>query len=202
MKKFIFNIRAEVKIGVALIGIFLLIAFSERKQSGAVCKNIVVELENTNENHFIEEADVMKIIENTGITVIGKSIDQINLRSLESKLESNNHILNAEIFGDVKGNLTVNVKLRRAVARLVRSNGPDAYVAEDGKIMATSSKFSSRIILVSGAIVDELIEKGDLLVSEQGHQLMDMIKFVNADPFWKAQIAQLDFNKSGKVFIY
>lgn len=202
MKKFNIKIRAEIKIAVAIVGIFFLIAFSERKQSGVVCKNIVVDLENTNENHFLDEADVLKIIEGSGQSIIGKSIEEINLRALETRLENDKHILNAEIFGDVKGNLTVNVNLRRPIARLVRTNGPDAYVAEDGAVMETSEKYAARIILVSGPMVKELIDKGDLNSSEEGMQLMHMIEFVNKDQFWKAQVAQLDFNQAGKVFIY
>ncbi|MFZ1807785.1 MAG: cell division protein FtsQ [Cyclobacteriaceae bacterium] len=196
------NIRIEVKIAIAVVGLSLLIAFSERKQSGVVCKNIVVDLENTNENHFLEEADILKIIESSGHTIIGKNIEDINLRGLEAKLEKDKHISNAEMFGDVKGNLTVNVTLRRPIARLIRKDGPDAYVAEDGKVMETSQRYSSRIILVSGDIVNQLINKGDLNATKEGLELMAMIEYVNKDKFWKAQVAQLDFNKSGKVFIY
>lgn len=196
------NIRSEVKIAIAVAGLFLLIAFSARRQSGVVCKNIVVELENTNENHFLEEADILKIIENSGQTIIGKNIEEINLRTLEAKLEQDKHISNAEMFGDVKGNLTVNVTLRRPIARLIRTDGPDAYVAEDGKVMETSEKYSARIILVSGDIVRKLISQGDLNATEEGLALMAMIEYINKDKFWKAQVAQLDFNKSGKVFIY
>lgn len=202
MKIFNIKIRSEIKIAVAITGIFFLIAFSERKQNGVVCKNIVVDLENTNENHFLDEADVLKIIEGSGQSIIGKNIEEINLRALETRLENDKHILNAEIFGDVKGNLTVNVNLRRPIARLVRTNGPDAYVAEDGAVMETSEKYAARIILVSGPIVKGLIDKGDLNSSEEGLQLMHMIEFVNKDQFWKAQVAQLDFNQAGKVFIY
>lgn len=196
------NIRTEVKIAIAVVGLFLLIAFSARKQSGVVCKNIVVDLENTNENHFLEEADILKIIESSGQTIIGKNIEEINLRTLEAKLEQDKHISNAEMFGDVKGNLTVNVTLRRPIARLIRTDGPDAYVAEDGKVMETSERYSARIILVSGDIVKKLISQGDLNTTEEGLALMAMIEYINKDKFWKAQVAQLDFNKSGKVFIY
>ncbi|MBX2942147.1 MAG: cell division protein FtsQ [Cyclobacteriaceae bacterium] len=196
------NMRTEAKITIAIAGLFLLIAFGERKQSGTVCKDIVVDMENTNENHFLEEADILEIIDNSGQTIIGKNIEEINLRALENKLEMDRHISRAEIFGDVKGNLTVNVTLRRPIARLVRTDGPDAYVAEDGKVMETSEKYSARIILVSGDIVKKLINTGDLNALPEGLELMAMIEFVNKDKFWKAQVAQLDFNKSGKVFIY
>lgn len=196
------NLRKEIKIAVTLIGVFLLIGFTERKQNSATCKNVVIELENINENHFIDEADILQIINSSGQTIIGNSIDKINLRALEAQLKSDTHIEEAELYGDVKGNLLVNVKLRRPVARLVRTDGPDAYVAEDGIVMRVSDKFSARVLLLSGPIVKDLIEAGDLYASEDSRQIMEMINYINDDPFWKAQIAQLDFNKAGKVFIY
>lgn len=196
------KVRTEVKIATAVLGLFILIAFSERKQSGVVCKSIVVDMQNTHENHFLDEADILKIIESSGQTIIGKNIEEINLRALEGKLEQDKHISSAEMYGDVKGNLTVNVTLRRPVARLIRTDGPDAYVAEDGTVMETSEKYAARIILISGDIVKKLINSGDLNKTEEGLQIMEMIEYINKDKFWKAQVAQLDFNKTGKVFIY
>ncbi|HOO09586.1 MAG TPA: cell division protein FtsQ [Cyclobacteriaceae bacterium] len=196
------NMRTEIKIAIAVVGLFLLIAFGERNQRRVVCKNIVVDMENTNENHFLDEADILGIIEGSGQTIIGKSLEEINLRALEKRLGQDKHISSAEIFGDVKGNLTVNVKLRRPVARLVRMDGPDAYIAGDGKVMETSQKYSARIILVSGDIVDRIVRAGDTETTEEGKALMAMIGYINKDRFWKAQVAQLDFDKTGKVFIY
>ncbi len=197
-----FQIRYEIKIAVALAGLFLLIAFSERKQSGVVCKNLVVELENTHENHFIDETDILKIIEGSGEAIIGKRIGELNLRSLENRLESDKHILRAEIYGDIKGNVAVHVKLRRPIARLVRQNGPDAYIAEDGKVMSTSEKYAARILLITGSPVKEIIDSGDLYTTDFGTSLMETIEYINRDSFWKAQVAQLDIMPSALVMIY
>ena len=60
------NIRKEIKVAVALVAVSFLIAFSERKQGGAVCKDIVIELDNVHENHFMDEADILKLVENSG----------------------------------------------------------------------------------------------------------------------------------------
>ena len=196
------NIRKELKVAVALIGVFFLIAFTERKRSGAVCKNIVVEIENLQTNHFMDEADILKLVEGSGQSVKGVSIDRINLKQIESKLKYDKHILDADLYGDLKGNLVVAVELRRPIARIVQSDAPDAYIAEDGVIMPVSEKYTSRVVLVSGAFVKNLLESGDLNKSEEGKQLLEMIEFINDDKFWKAQVAQLDINSAGKIFIY
>jgi len=196
-----FKIRMEIKVAVAILGLSFLIAFSERKQGGSVCREIVVELDNLNENHFLDEADVIQLVEGSGEPIKGVGINRIKLKEIEKKLKYDKHILDAELFGDLKGNLIVNVELRRPIARIVQNDAPDAYIAEDGVIMPVSEKYTSRVVLISGA-VKQLLESEDLNKTEEGKQLLQMIEFINADRFWKAQVAQLDLGRDGKIIIY
>ena len=186
---------------MVLLGLSFLIAFAERKQGGSVCKNISVEINNLNENHFLDEADVLQLVEGSGETIKGIGIDRINLKQIEKKLKYDKHILDAELFGDLKGNLIVNVELRRPIARIVQKDAPDAYIAEDGVIMPVSEKYTSRVVLISG-YVKPLLESEDLNKTEEGKQLMEMIEYVNADRFWSAQVAQLDIERDGKINIF
>jgi cell division protein FtsQ len=186
---------------MVLLGLSFLIAFAERKQGGSVCKNISVEINNLNENHFLDEADVLQLVDGSGETIKGIGIDRINLKQIEKKLKYDKHILDAELFGDLKGNLIVNVELRRPIARIVQKDAPDAYIAEDGVIMPVSEKYTSRVVLISG-YVKPLLESEDLNKTEEGKQLMEMIEYVNADRFWSAQVAQLDIERDGKINIF
>ncbi len=196
------NIRREIKVATALLAISFLIAFSARKQGGSVCKDIVIELDNLHQNHFLDEADIMKLVEGSGQSIKGTGIDLIDLKSIEGKLKFDKHILDAELFGDLKGNLIVNVELRRPIARIVQADSPDAYIAEDGIIMPVSEKYSSRVVLISGNFVKRLLESEDLSKSKEGKQIMELIGFINEDSFWKAQVAQLDINSEGKITLY
>jgi cell division protein FtsQ len=197
-----FTIRKEIRIGLALIGVSFLIAFSERKQSGTVCKNIIVELENINDNHFLDEMDVMKLVESSGEPIKGTNIERINLKAIETRLKLDKHIMDAELYGDLKGNLIVNVALRRPIARISQEDGPDAYISEEGVVMGISEKFASRVMVISGKFVKQLLEKGDLKRFEEGSTLLKMIEFISEDEFWKAQVAQMDINSMGEITIY
>ena len=177
-------------------------AFGERKQGGSVCKDVVIELDNLNENHFLDESDLMKLVENSGQAIIGTGIDRINLKEIEAKLKYDKHILSAQLFGDLKGNLVVNVELRRPIARIVQSDALDAYISEDGVVMPVSEKYTSRVMLLSGPFVKKMIEMQDLKKDEGGKQILEMIGFINKDKFWKAQIAQMDINAEGKISLF
>lgn len=195
------NIRKEIKVAVALIAISFLIAFSERKLDNLVCKDIVIELDNAHENHFLDEADVLRLVEGSGQPVKGTNLDHINMRAIEKKLMYDKHILDADIYGDWKGNLVVNVELRRPIARIVRGDAPDAYIAEDGVIMPVSEKYTSRVVLISGGYAKQLIESEDLTKTEDGKHVLEMLEFIHGDRFWEAQVAQLDIASNGKINI-
>ncbi len=196
------NIKREIRVTVALIAIGSLIAFSERKAGSWICHNIVIELDNENENHFLDEADVLRLVNAGQSTLIGTTMDRINLKTLENKIKYDKHILDAEIFGDLKGNLVVKVELRRPIARIVREDAPDAYVAEDGTIMSVSEKYTSRVVLISGNFTRKLVDAGNMFELEEGKQIMDMIDFINDDRFWRSQVAQMDIDGSGDITIY
>lgn len=196
------NIKREIRVTVALVAIGSLIAFSERKAGSWICHNIVIELDNETENHFLDEGDVLRLVNAGQSTMIGTSMDNINLKQLEKKLKYDRHILDAEIFGDLKGNLVVKVELRRPIARIVRDDAPDAYVAEDGTIMSVSEKYTSRVVLISGAFTRKLVDAGNMYELEEGKQIMEMIDFIYDDRFWRSQVAQMDVDNSGDITIY
>ncbi len=196
------NIRREIKVAVALAGVSFLIAFSERRQGGVACKDVVIELENDRENHFMDEADVMRLVEATTPSLIGTNLDRIDLRTMESKLRYDKHILDAQLYCDLKGNLVVQIRLRRPVARIVQEDAPDAYIAEDGTVMPVSEKFASRVVLISGGFAKTLLESENLNKTTEGQHLMELIQLINENSFWRAQVAQLDMNSEGKITLY
>ncbi|NJN41558.1 MAG: cell division protein FtsQ [Flammeovirgaceae bacterium] len=200
--KFKFSIRREIKVMVVLIGLSILIAFSGRKNDGILCKSIVIELENVHENHFVDEDEIYRVVESGDQKLVGMRLDEIDLREIETRVLADRQIASAEIFTDLKGNLVVHVELRRPIARIVLSDAPDAYIAQDGSIMPVSDKYTSRVLLLSGAWLKEIVKHDRLDETGDGEKIFEMIEFIRANAFWRAQIAQLDFKNNGKIEIF
>jgi len=197
-----FSIRNEIRVAMGLVLVFFLIAFSERKQGGVLVTNVLVELENIHDNHFLDEEDVARLVEKSTPALKGMAIGRIDLKAIEHALMLDKHIRDAELYGDLKGNLIVRVELRRPIARIVQDDAPDAYVAEDGTVMSVSEKFSSRVMILSGRGTKKMVEAGDLTRTEDGRKLMEMMAYILDDPFWTAQVAQMDLNAKGEISIY
>jgi cell division protein FtsQ len=200
--KFKINIRRELKIAAVLVVVFGLIAFTERMKGEIAVHDIQIKIDNIHENHFIDEQDVIALMQVDQKILIGTNIQSLNFRKIENRIKSDPFIKDAELYSDLKGILTVRVELRRPIARIVRNDGPDGYIAEDGTIMPVSEKFTSRVILLSGAFVPKLLKMENILSTEEGKALMEMVKAIRDDDFWRAQIAQLDIDSKLKVTIF
>src|SRR6187549_2890355 len=187
--KFKLDIKRELKIAAALVVVVAIIAFAERKQGEASIKDITIKVDNVNENHFIDEEDVVKLMQLNKENLKGASLDKVNLKDVEKKIKMNPFVEDAELYSDLKGNLVVKAELRRPIARIVRNDGPDGYIAEDGTIMPTSEKYTSRVVLVSGSYVAQLLKQNNMHEKEETQRILELINTIRQDEFWSAQIA-------------
>jgi cell division protein FtsQ len=196
-----FNIKRELKITAILAVVFGLIAFSEKKQGTVSVKDIVIKIENIEGNQFIDESDIIDLMQLDEENLKGASLDKLNLKQIETRIKMNRFVKDAELYSDLKGNLVVKATLRRPVARLVRNDGPDGYIAEDGTVMPVSDKFTTRVVLISGSYIRGLLQLENLNKNEETKKLMTMLDMIREDDFWRAQIAQLDIDSKGHINI-
>jgi cell division protein FtsQ len=197
-----FNMRREMKVAAVLIILSGLIAFTERMKGEVTVSAIRISLGNIHENHYINEKDVMKLMRLDPENLKGASLNKLNFSEIEERIRQSPYISEAELYSDLKGNLMVNVSLRRPIARMVQNDGPDAYIGGDGTIIPVSEKFTSRVLLVSGEFVPKLLKPDNIHEVEEGRQLMVLLNIIAGDPFWKAQIAQIDLDRNAKAVLF
>jgi cell division protein FtsQ len=200
--KFKFNIKREIKIVTAVLIVGGIIAFTERRQGSASIKDITIKVKNDHENHFLDEDDIVGLMQLKKDNLKGASLDRVNMKEVEKKIRRDPFVKDAQLYSDLKGNLVVSAELRRPIARIVRSDGPDGYISEDGMIMPVSDQFTSRVILISGSYVKQILGQSKLSATESGLQLMQLINTIREDEFWNAQIAQLDIDSKMRITIY
>lgn len=196
-----FNIKREIKITALLAVVFLLIAVSERKQGTVAVNDIVIRIENIEGNQFVDESDVADLMQLGEENLKGASLENLNMKELEKRIRMNRFVKDAQLYSDLKGNLVVKAELRRPIARLVRNDGPDGYIAEDGTVMPVSDKFTTRVVLISGSYIRGLLAIENLNKTKETKNLMRMLEIIREDEFWRAQIAQLDIDSKGRISI-
>jgi cell division protein FtsQ len=197
--KFKFNIKREARILAAILVVAGIIAFTEGRQEGLVIGDVRVKVDNINENHFLDEQDILSLMEFDQVAMKGAGFSDVNMREVERKIRKQPFIQDAQLYSDLKGNIIVRASLRRPIARIVRNDGPDGYIAEDGTVMPVSDKFTSRVVLVGGSYIPTMLKQRNLTSSEEGRMLMHVIETIRENEFWHAQIAQLNIDSKMRI---
>jgi len=196
------NIRRDIKLAVLLVMAFSAIAFVERKQDHKKIKELNILIHDEGNNYFLNKEEVHKLITaNERDFVIGSSYDNINLKAIENRVRNNQYVSSTQAFKDLKGNLTIEISLSKPMARIIRKDKDDSYLCKSGKIIATSEKYTPRVLLISGDYMDQ-ITSGNIESDSLFGPVYKLVNFINNDEFWKAQIAQLNIDRSGDITIY
>jgi cell division protein FtsQ len=198
--------KLKIKKGIiySCLGLLLLvlIGFVEKKQGDKRVKNVIISVDHSGNNYFVEEGDVLDLITLNGQDpIVDKKYQYLDLKEIEIRIKSFKFVSDAQVSRDHKGNLKVLVKQRRPIARVIYPNGVHAYIGSDGTTLSTSEKFTSRVIIVDGDYAPKLMSE-DFLQSEEGKQYFDLLKKIDEDKFWKAQLAQISIDRSGEIILY
>jgi len=196
------KIKKWVKIASYSLCLAILIAIAEKRRSNRLCQHVLVDVDNRDENHFVDKEDIRLLMTSAGADrIIGRRYTEIDLKELEKRVETNKYIRKAQVHQDVKGNILIEAKQNRPLVRLLREGAPDAYLGEAGQVLPMSSKYTARVMLVSGPYTATLVSK-KIGKDEDVSRVFDLIKYISNDPFWKAQIAQLEIDDEGGIVLY
>lgn len=190
-----------------LLAIYLVVVsgFINSKESVQKIGSIKVRVVDSTENMFIRSADIRQLFEQKNIRVFGKNTADINAEALEKSLYSLRIIDRAEVFITEPGVLHVEISQKTPFVRVFNRYGEGYYLDRKGNIIPTTRSFSPYVLVASGFIAEPFaISKTDNIfdVSSDSlkrslHTIYDVYKvarFISADDFWNAQIAQIYVN--------
>jgi cell division protein FtsQ len=176
-----------------------LIGFVEKKAMDKKVSNVIINIEDEYGSHFVDEEDVLRIIAgNNADSLRGKNLEEINLKSMEKKIKTNKFIDKAEVYKDHKGNLLVDIKQCKPIARVVQEYGPHAYIGDNGNILPVSEKFTARVVIIDGENATRFMDS-TFVNSTEAKIFVSMIHLIDKDPFLKAQVSQITYRKNGEV---
>ena len=104
---------------------------------------------------FVTHETVSKLLIQNQESVANKPKDIIDLNELESALNSNSMIKQAQVFMSVDGLITAEIEQKKPIARV--STNASYYIDETGSFMPLSTNYTARVPLITG-----FIEKNDL----------------------------------------
>ncbi len=138
------------------------------------------------------------MLENDGLKDLSnKKIASFDLLKMERMLRKNNWIRDAQLYFDNNQKLKIQIQERQPVARFFTVSG-NSYLLDSGGVqMAMPEKTAFRLPVFTGYPAEKFGLRKD---SAMDHQIRDLAKFLNNDPFWSNQIQEVNINAS-KTFI-
>ena len=196
------NIRKEFKLVVILVLAFTAIAFVDRKQDVKKIQELNILIHDEGNNYFLDREDIYRLITaDESDFIIGSTYDDINLKTIEERVLGNQYVSSVQAFKDLSGNMTVDVSMCKPVARIIRKDKPDNYLCESGKLISTSEKYTPRVLLIGGDYLKD-INSGNIALDSLYTNIYELVSYIDKDPFWKAQIAQLNIDRQGDIILY
>jgi len=176
---------------LAGIGLIVLTGAAIQQKNNRRCREVRIEITGAEQHLFIDEKDVLDLLNAAG-PVVGKPVQQLRLRQMESLVEQNKWVKNAEMFFNNNQVLQINIEERQPVARIFQTNGQSFYLDTAAVLLPLSSKLSARVPVFTGLPV-KLLSDSALL-----RQVIDMARYIQADSFFSAQVSQIDITPDKK----
>lgn len=171
------------------------IAFSGKRHGDREINDLIINIDNQYQNHFIEAEDVKALINADDENyLLATHLGQLDLKLLETRVLANKFVADAEAYVDHRGNLIVSVQQSRPIARIFDPVGQDFYIDDDGDILPVSERYTARVMLIELENKKAFLN-GNLNNTENGARLFELIRKIDQDAFWKAQIAQIYVRK-------
>jgi cell division protein FtsQ len=171
----------------------LLLAAISKKNKGR-CSGYVITLKGDQQNLFIDKTGVEHLVmKASGGKITGAPIASINMQVLEHELENNTWIRDAELYFDNKDVLHITVNEKIPAARIFTTQGNSFYIDSLGRKMPLSDKMSARVPVFTGF-------PGKKTLTARDSVLLDQVRitanYIMNDPFWMAQVAQVDITSA------
>lgn len=182
---------------VVLIGMATLLVAADNREQRHKCSDVLIGIRSTGEKFYIEEKDILKQIEAaSGGPLRNRTVSSINLGRLEASLEGNAWIHSAELYIDNRDALHVTVSEREPVARIFTQSGSSFYIDSAGVRMPLLEKLTARVPVVTGFTDARKLSSRDSLLLAG---VRSVAQYIYADPFWNAQVGQIDITAGGKI---
>ena len=182
--------RLQMVLWIVLgVGTCTLLVAAMQKKKEKTCTGIDIKIEGAYDHVFVDDKDVMKILQKNGAGK-GKETNDVALRSIEDELEKNAWIKKAELFFDNTQVLHAMIEEREPVARIFTLAGSSFYIDSSCKRLPLSDELSARVPMFTSFPSDKKkLSKPDSLVMDD---VKHIAQYIQQDSFLMAQVAQID----------
>ncbi|TCK67391.1 cell division protein FtsQ [Winogradskyella wandonensis] len=174
-----------IKLLVLIVLVGVLYAFTNTRNKTRVITKPRIEF-TSSDNLFLTHDNVSKLLIQNPKGLNNKNKEIIDLNELESALNSNPMVKNAEVYMSVNGQLSAQIEQKRPIAR-VHTNA-SYYIDDEGSYMPLSANYSARVPLVTGTVYKTKLDK-----------VYQIAKVIDEDQFLKQHVIEIRQDKNEEI---
>jgi len=188
--------------------LIVLVSFAKHEQEKTLVRNVIVSIDITQGDPFMDQNDIRDLVYSRQDTLMGKPLSSLHLEEVEKLLEEQTAVKSAEVYTGHNGDVHLEITLKKVIARIKPDSTSGFYVDDNGGTMEWTSKYSPRVLLVTGHLSqynrflkDTLVKKDVINHTKLINDVYAFAEYVRKDSFWRSQIGQVYINEKGDAVL-
>ncbi|MBR4440620.1 MAG: hypothetical protein IKS00_03620 [Bacteroidales bacterium] len=204
------NTVKNIGIVIAALLFATAIIYSSSKFRDTNCESVDVTIKDSLVIPFINRNDVLDLIYSVSPQITGCRMSDINLNEMETYLQQQPYIRQADIYKTINGRLKIEIQQRHPIVEIITQEGSSFYIDEDGTIFPTSDKENAPNTLVASGYISQKydfkkyktynIYNEDIRKSKES-EIFRLARLIAKDDFWRDQVEQIYVNKKNEFEI-
>lgn len=198
---------------IAIAGLTSSLAFVSKSEKDVVVNGLNITIHNNTENSFLSEADIKAFLDQGNMKLVSNKFRNISIPNIEKTLNTHPAIENAEVAGDVNGEIRIDITQRTPVCRVINLDGESYYIDSQSKLMPLNENYSARVIIVNGFITEPYARRYQYSVNEIKankifsqvsvlDDVLDVVSYINADTTLHSLIHQVYVNEEKELELF
>lgn len=189
--------------------VFVLLIFVRKAQDELVLNKPEIHIEIDDENTFLTEDELYARLKRKNLIYDGLIRKNLNINAIETFLTQMNEVKIAKVFTKIGRDWSIEIELRKPIARIFNKYGQNFYLDALGYTMSISNMHTARVVIVTGDIsdkissppVEKIINNPSLISIRKIDDVYRISSYVCNDPLLRSLIGQIHRKSNGDFIL-
>ncbi len=198
-------------LGIAgLISSLAFVTASENKVKG---KKVDIVIEKDDDNSFLDEDDILNFLKDRNDTFVNQPMKDINVYKIERALNTHPSIASSEVAVTVNGDVSISIKQRKPIVRIINSKGESFYIDNHATVMPLADHYTARVLIVNGFIPEKYSQFYNISVPQIEKDsafkaitviddIYEVANYIKNDSLLNSLIIQMYINNDREIELY
>ena len=181
--------RVKKIVGFSLFGAYIVVmmSFVNVDYHKVACTAIDIVIRDSTSTRFVQARDITHILQKEKFELLTKRPSEINLNTIEECVRQHPSIKECECYFLSNNTLRIAITQRHPIARIMTPKH-NFYIDDIGAEMPPSLFYTAHVPIITGHIKESIVSTDLFKIAQHIHQ----------DPFWEAQIEQINVDRNGE----